>query len=366
MIEANVVYQHLRTESGPALRRGDFRVTWSRSPMKGAALRCYFGAFNPVCERDGAPRVLIQGEPVVTQPGEYTDEVFAEFDRVLTPVSVLAELAPEKFRHWTCSAYDGPEGMWPPMPSVEGLRRLYPTEGRMRGVSMILGNKSSNVPCELYSRRKPAMDWFFEHSRFVFDVYGKPPFPGLNHRGALRPDEKLVVMAGYRWNLCMENVHDPFWSAGYVTERIAQCFETRTVPIYLGCSDIERRIPPELFIDLRKHDSWSSLNDCLGAETEQEYLARADAIDAWVADGNLRRFSAHGLYDLIVELWADIEGRSVADVFGDAEAWTPCDPMVAEWVPAALFREWKALRDSDFARCEEMVRGLKETRGDVA
>ena len=363
MIDVNIVYQHVRPEEGVAIRKGSFRVVWSRVPLEDMAFHAYLGAFNYVAERNGAPRVLVQGEPVVTQPGEYTSEIFGEFDRVFTTVTSLVDIGGGKFIKWDHPSYDGPEGMYPPMPNVNMLRERYPLEGRMRGISMILGNKTSKVPCEIYSRRKPAMDWFFEHSMLVFDAYGRPPFMGLNYRGDLRPDEKLEVMAGYRWNLCMENVHDPFWSAGYMTERVPQCFESRTVPIYLGCHDVERRVPPETFVDLRRFKTWKELDDFLTSRTDAEHVMQVDAIDAWVADGNLTRLSIHRFYDQLLHLWAEFSGNAAGDIVQDAGSWVACGmPDVPAKCDLKLFRTWDQLKNSDFALCEAMASELRAAR----
>ena len=69
---------------------------------------------------------------------------------------------------------------------------------------------------------------------------------------------QLRKISEYKFCLALESSYHSFWTSGFVTERILNCFRAGTIPIYMGAYDIERYVPTDLFIDFRKY--WPSLN----------------------------------------------------------------------------------------------------------
>ena len=137
-----------------------------------------------------------------------------------------------------------------------------------------------SVKRELASRRYPPIgdDLYLERLRAAahfaprpdFDMVGQgwqrrhPAVPEKLHQAVLRAyrgpvAEKLETLAAYKFSLCFENSR----FAGYVSEKIFDCFFTRTIPIYLGAPDIGRYVPPETFIDLRSFRDYRALEDYL-------------------------------------------------------------------------------------------------------
>jgi hypothetical protein len=88
--------------------------------------------------------------------------------------------------------------------------------------------------------------------------------------------------------LCFENSR----FAGYVSEKIFDCFFTRTIPIYFGAPDIDRYVPREAFIDLRNFRDYRELEvflDNLREDTIRDYL---DAAGAYLRSPAYAPFSA--------------------------------------------------------------------------
>ncbi|MEA3341182.1 MAG: glycosyltransferase family 10, partial [Chloroflexota bacterium] len=106
-------------------------------------------------------------------------------------------------------------------------------------------------------------------------------------------------------NLCFENTNHPVLSRGYVTEKMLDCLETRTIPIYLGASNIEQYIPPECFIDFRKFTDFRELDVYLHSISERKYKNYIAEIDAFVCGGGLRNYSSSALYDDVVRVLID-------------------------------------------------------------
>lgn len=61
--------------------------------------------------------------------------------------------------------------------------------------------------------------------------------------------EKRALMAGFRFTVAMENSEQ----AGYVTEKIADAFLARTVPVYWGDPRVAEEFNPAAFLHLRDH-----------------------------------------------------------------------------------------------------------------
>jgi hypothetical protein len=140
---------------------------------------------------------------------------------------------------------------------------------------------------DLYLERLRAIDHFAD--RPDFDVRGQgwerrhPAVSQRLHNRVLRAyrgpvAEKLTTLADYKFSLCLENSRFD----GYVSEKIFDCFFTGTIPIYLGAPDIERYVPPETFVDLRRFRGYSDLehflNDLDDKRARQYVEAAADFV----------------------------------------------------------------------------------------
>lgn len=65
--------------------------------------------------------------------------------------------------------------------------------------------------------------------------------------------ELLDVFVEYKFILCLENSYNN----GYITEKIFNCFFSKTIPLYKGAYDVYKFINRSRFINLRK-DKWMS------------------------------------------------------------------------------------------------------------
>lgn len=73
----------------------------------------------------------------------------------------------------------------------------------------------------------------------------------LNNIGNLVED-KISFAKNYKFSLCFENDI----SDGYVTEKIIDAFAANTIPIYLGCKDIDNYVNEKAFINVSKFDNF--------------------------------------------------------------------------------------------------------------
>ena len=294
----NVVYAHTEV-SGYAVHRMNSSVIWSDEPLDDCDIYAYIGAFSYHGRRSGL-NVLLTLEPIVVLPGEYNNRVWQHFDYVLTFVDSLAEQG-GRFHKIRFPAFDLPfTKTYLKIVDHSYVRSLAE---KKNAICMISGNKKSRVPGELYSRRVEVAQWFNENSDIPFDVYGRPPFQLPNYRGELTPHtQKFVRLGRYRYSLCFENIYDPFWSKGYLSEKLLDCLMCETVPIYLGCYNVEEYVPRECFIDFRQFKELSELDQFLRELSDSEYETYIDHIHNWANEDNLSRFSMHPIYDKLLTL----------------------------------------------------------------
>jgi acetyltransferase-like isoleucine patch superfamily enzyme len=343
----NVVYDGLLPEHAQAKHRGTVSVKWSPVPLAGCDVYAYVNASSYRGPQDGLSALLIL-EPMVVLPGEYTEEVWKNFDYIFTMCDALAQQG-GKFRKIPFPRSDWAME-WAITEDPELRKAKYPLQGRRRSVCMINGNKASLVDGELYSERVKLAQWFFKNSKIPFEVFGNPPFPLPNYRGGLGHGAKLETLRQYRWSLCYENTNHPVFSAGYVSEKILDCLETRTIPIYLGASNIDQYIPRKCFIDARQFKSYEELNAFLEAMTEEDVERIVRDIDAWVGQGGLRQYSWLNLYDLLVSHYAESASRTFDSVIGTSVNWS--DGVV----DGLRDRTWKELRQGQLWTWDDLAR----------
>ena len=83
--------------------------------------------------------------------------------------------------------------------------------------------------------------------------------PHLNNMGQVLPREKLHYkldfLNEYRFNICFENGSYP----GYVTEKILNAFQAKTMPVYWGSPTVGRDFNTKAFINASDHGDFGNL-----------------------------------------------------------------------------------------------------------
>ena len=91
-------------------------------------------------------------------------------------------------------------------------------------LSKLKGHRLRVAFVNLLRRELPAIDFFGKGGHFLQD--------------------KLDGLLPYRYSIAIENSSAPY----YFTEKINDCFLSYTVPVYYGCSNIEKYFPEKSFI----------------------------------------------------------------------------------------------------------------------
>jgi hypothetical protein len=100
--------------------------------------------------------------------------------------------------------------------------------------------------------------------------------PHMNNVGYLLPRSnlchKLMFLDRYRFNICFENGSYP----GYVTEKLFNALQVKTMPIYWGSATVHRDFNPSAFINASDHGDFNGLVDYVrhldSPAGKQEYL----------------------------------------------------------------------------------------------
>ena len=315
----NLVYFHLRDTDRHVARRGNVSVVVSAAPQEGSDLYLYLDAFGYRGKQKGFDLLFI-AEPFVVLPGSYSKDIWDHFDHIFTLYDALIERDERFTKILVCRTNGWASSEQAITENMSQRERLYPVKGRQNAICMINGNKCSWVSGELYSKRTEAALWFWENSDVPFDVYGRPPFLLPNYKGGLEDGGRLPMLGRYRYNWCYENTNHPVFASGYV-DKILDCLEARTIPIYLGNPFIEHYVPKECFIDFRDFGSYGAVNDYLHSITDDEYMGYIEHIDKWVSSGGLRPYSWFTVYDYLIHWYSKQTGIDFSSLVGEETSW---------------------------------------------
>lgn len=150
---------------------------------------------------------------------------------------------------------------------------------------MIVANKFSEHPDELYSKRRRLIQFFDSYPGFDLFGHGWKDEAICSYRGSV--DDKIDTASRYRFSLCLENMGN---IQGYITEKIFDAFAALSVPIYEGASNITDYIPQECFIDLRQFNSFEALAEYILTMPEDRYQEYIDHIRTFLKSDQAKVF----------------------------------------------------------------------------
>ena len=217
--------------------------------------------------------IALMVEPRAIIPGAYAwmEENYEKFKYVFTFDSVLLKLPNAKLL-------------------IYGqITAEFPDDEKTKSVSMVASNKDF---CEGHRSRQ----WVASILSDRIDTFGR-----FNGGGYCDDD---AYLKGYRFNVAMENCSD----GHYFTEKICNCFASRTVPIYWGCPHIHEYFDMDGIIYCQKPSEVIEAVDRVLMDPEGEYNKRLDAIER-----NLKLVQRYRSYpDLFLKTYGGIlEGIQV-------------------------------------------------------
>lgn len=206
-------------------------------------------------------------EPRAIMPGVYywMEENYNKFRYVFTFDSVLLKLENAKLL-------------------IYGqITAEYPNENKRKDISMVASDKDG---CAGHRTRQ----WVATLLTDRIDTYGR--FNG----GPYCTDREYL--AEYKFNVAMENYSD----GHYFTEKICNCFASRTVPIYWGCPHIGEYFNMDGIVYCERPEDVLTAVDRIRKDPLYEYAKRCAAIE-----DNLRRVQKYRSYaSLFLETYCDL------------------------------------------------------------
>jgi hypothetical protein len=232
------------TDVEERLRKDEWLYLIEKYPHVAFNYQNFNGSLN---SRERGFRFLYIAEPYIGMPPQWTYDVIKQYDGVITYNSKFYNDYKDRLNMrlvsgcLSCNAYyhlDDFKSYDERIPGACILNRVYNT-GKEGDIVMLRVEIADNLDL-------PVHVW--SHVRWGGAKFkGKVPSP--IHYGHINHLRKINE---YRFCICFESSYHEYWSWDFITERMFNCFKAKTVPIYIGCYNIEQHVPKELFIDFRE------------------------------------------------------------------------------------------------------------------
>jgi len=195
-------------------------------------------------------KFLVQCEPYIGMRENWDVAILRRYQTVVT---------------WNRKFYTNYVNLLPSMRLVTGclgcnapepLTELVPWDKKIHGVCFLNHLRSTGLPGDIYWLRNEALQNI--GGDLTRHVWCTKKWGGEHYQGAVEAPyhhshtNHLKKISEYKFCLAFESSYHSFWSAGFITERILNCFRAGTVPVYIGAWDIQDYIPVDLFLDFRK------------------------------------------------------------------------------------------------------------------
>jgi hypothetical protein len=204
--------------------------------------------------------ILLAVEGYITFPRNYEPDVIRQYDVFITHNSKFKALHPE-----LSIALQNAPANWE---NYYELDSFLSYDEKIKGVCCLGRVYSTGVVSDINFMKDTVMKDLAIEPELCTHAYGQVPFgkPG-SYKGWTgykhSHENNLKILNQYLFCWCPEPMYHEVWSYNYVTERLFNCFKSKTVAIYYGCYNIEEMVPTELFIDYRNFKDSSDLSKFL-------------------------------------------------------------------------------------------------------
>ncbi|MEK7575002.1 MAG: glycosyltransferase family 10 [Patescibacteria group bacterium] len=241
---------------------------------------------------------LFLWEGAVVSPYNYMPKTWKKFNRIFTWKDDLVDN--KKFFKF-----------YLPTPTQNGIVKPLPFAQKKLLVN-ISANKWYPGENELFSARVRTSLYFDRHYPNDFDHFGarwhtavtrwQKYFPALipkftTYRG--KSGNKMETLSKYKFSLCYENVSD---NKGYITEKIFDILQAKSVPVYWGAPNIEEYVPSTAFVDRRKFINDEALAKYLKNVSEENYEKMVEAGQKYLETENCKKFFSEYFAKRVIEV----------------------------------------------------------------
>jgi len=256
-------------------------------------------SFNDNSSKRNKNHYLLSFETKSIHPSNYDISVCKQYKGVITWNSKFYDLL--KDNSINAIKING----FPLMDNYNELKEFVTYENKINGITLIARIRQGfNLNGDIVNKRTEVMSTI---NVPIKHVYGMKPWGDSMYKGPIgkvgtsetypSSIQKFQVMNKYKYNLCFENCYHDIWSWDYITEKIFDCFKSKTIPVYLGCYNIEKYIPKDLYIDYRDFKNTQDLSNYLLSLPEKQYIDMTE--NAYSFDKNNRMGSIKDFENVI-------------------------------------------------------------------
>lgn len=222
----------------------------------------------PVMQCKAGNSLLIVHEPqdILRIPPQYVNQ----FDHVVTPNSKI------KGRH-TVNACFGQ--LWSMNKTYDELRSIEPPFEKLNKLSAVISTKAMTKG---HRHRLNFVYGLKEELGDLFDWYGK---------GVHEIEDKWDAIYPYQYHLAFENGKWPH----YWTEKLTDAYMGYSMPIYIGCPNVDEYFSPDSYIQLNDRDPGIAADQIRTVIKNNDY---SNAVDH-ITDARNRIFNQYGLFPML-------------------------------------------------------------------
>ena len=235
-------------------------------------------------------KILFLWEPPSVIPENYVLENHRDFSKVYT---------------WHDGLVDNQKYFKFYYPVIRPMITDIPNYHSKELCTLIACNKESHFPGELYSERRNLIQFYENTPHNDFTLYGKWWPPSLrNYAGPI--DKKVDTLKHFRFCYAYENIRNV---PGYITEKIFDCFQAGTVPIYWGAPNISSYIPKNCYISREDFPNDTALHSYIKNMDEMTYQEYQENIRRYLESSQAQLYSQDHFISLFMHLISNPETK---------------------------------------------------------
>lgn len=227
--------------------------------------------------REGKEYLLASGGYIVV-PENYHDKVIKKYKALLTPNSKFYEDNKHKYN---IILTNGPVNG----NNYYALDTIKGYDERVNGICAMYKIYKTGRAGDILGMRQ----WFMTNlpvgGKIQKHCYGPQAWGGNMYKGYIKGHPNclanLEALGNYRFSLAMEPMYHNLWSVDWVTERLWNAFKCKTVPVYYGCFNIEKKVPKDLYIDYRDFASLGDLAKFLISFNKSRWIDMTEKAYDW-------------------------------------------------------------------------------------
>jgi hypothetical protein len=237
--------------------KGEFDYIQKKYPTVALNIHDWWGKPN---DRSRGKNILFATEGYITMPNNYNIDSIKKYDVLITNNSKFKKLHPEL----NIVNINAPVN-WE---NYYELETFIPYNKKIKGVCSLQRVYNTGVVGDINYMKHSVMNELNVEPYLILHTFGPAQFGKKeSYQGNLGYKHShyynLKKINEYLFCWCPEPIYHELWSYDYVTERLFNCFKSKTIAIYYGCYNIEELIPKELYIDFRDFRDLNELSNYL-------------------------------------------------------------------------------------------------------